>query len=854
MVSQTDYVEAGAAETGCSLDVAQAEQCLAGEYADESDDGNQLSYGQAGGTADDAACAWQQRQQARFPDAVISIEVSGTNRSLKPDHPFRPLWVAIDGRLFLERWSPYYSQANDFLAAVAEPVARTRNVHEYKLTSHSLYAGVGVGLDTTSIVGVLERLAKQPLPSKLRRWIQECASSFSRAKLVLQRNYHWVESAQREVIDALLADSIVRNAAETGRIVESTTGGSDWATGSATPQQSAQSFEADELWVDDDALEAMMQDWEAIRGTEYDPRRQPEKESSSGGTAVEVEQLLAAQRERTAAANQHSHAFSIKRGQAELLKERCHELKCPLLEEYDFRQDTATPALHIDKKPTAQLRGYQEKALKQMFGNGRARSGIVVLPCGAGKTLTGIMAAVTMKKATLVLCVNTLSVEQWREQFAHFTTIDYADIHTVTSGRHPTGPIGPRPGRGGNMPRATVVVTTYPMVAYSGRRSAIAARAMDELRRVEWGLLILDEVHQVPAKTFRRVITACPAHAKLGLTATLVREDDRIVDLNFLIGPKLYEANWLDLAAAGHLANVQCSEVWTPMTAEFMSEYLKAAADPRRLWRRRMLYTMNPNKLRTAAFLIAYHEAQGDNILVFCDNIYCLKRYAAALGKQYICGETKQADRTRLLESFRHDDALKCLCISKVGDTALDLPTAAVVVQISATDGSRRQEAQRLGRILRPKPNRQDGSRFNAFFYSLVSRDTDEVLYAAKRQSFLINQGYSFKVVAEASELRHDPELPLHRQTDQLKLLAEVLACDEADAADELAMANSFADEAGGDGLLLSAAPCTTAVRRTLGGLASISGGDELLYQEYSREHRAEVVAGLDRGIQSLPP
>lgn len=124
------------------------------------------------------------------------------------------------------------------------------------------------------------------------------------------------------------------------------------------------------------------------------------------------------------------------------------------------------------------------------------------------------------------------------------------------------------------------------MVSYSGKRSARSARAMAEIKQIEWGLLILDEVHQVPANTFRRVITACPSHTKLGLTATLVREDDRISDLNFLIGPKLYEANWLDLAAAGHLSTVSCSEIWTPMTAEFMAEYIKATREENRLWRR----------------------------------------------------------------------------------------------------------------------------------------------------------------------------------------------------------------------------------------------------------------------------
>ena len=158
------------------------------------------------------------------------------------------------------------------------------------------------------------------------------------------------------------------------------------------------------------------------------------------------------------------------------------------------------------------------------------------------------------------------------------------------------------------MTAGSVVISTYQMVSFSGNRSENSARAMRQISSAEWGLLILDEVHQAPARTFRRVLSACPAHCKLGLTATLVREDDGIDDLNFLIGPKLYEANWLDLADQGHLARVQCTEVWTPLTAEFYAEYLKASengvtikADYQahaRPWRRKLLYTMNPNKVR----------------------------------------------------------------------------------------------------------------------------------------------------------------------------------------------------------------------------------------------------------------
>jgi DNA excision repair protein ERCC-3 len=470
------------------------------------------------------------------------------------------------------------------------------------------------------------------------------------------------------------------------------------------------------------------------------------------------------------------------------------------------------------------------------------------------------MAAVTIKKATLVLCVNTLSVEQWREHFNTNTTIDFKDIHVLTSEHRPPHNFL-APGTVDQPVRGAVVITTYPMITYSGRRNEVSDRAINQIRNTEWGLLILDEVHQVPARTFRRVLSTCKSHCKLGLTATLVREDERISDLHFLIGPKLYEANWLDLAAAGHLARVQCTEMWTPMTSEFFSEYLKAdglGTDGRSMpWRRQLLYSMNPNKIRTCSYLIDFHEAKYDKILVFCDNLYCLKRYAGVMKRPYICGSVKQSDRARLLEQFKTSDEVNCLFISRVGDTAIDLPAATVIIQIACTDGSRRQEAQRLGRILRPKDRLVDSTEPNAFFYSLVSRDTDEVFYAAKRQSFLVDQGYSFKVLPAAAAVAAAPGLPFESHQSQLHLLAEVLACGEAeDLEDEVSFPTTMAVSRGKHASSASAASAASAassalapVRRTTGSLSELSGAAGLAYQEFTVDDRDEVRQGLQRHV-----
>ena len=176
-------------------------------------------------------------------------------------------------------------------------------------------------------------------------------------------------------------------------------------------------------------------------------------------------------------------------------------------------------------------------------------------------------------------------------------------------------------------------------------------------------LPISDEVHVVPAKLFKKVTYAIASHSKLGLTATLLREDDKIEDLNFLIGPKLYEANWQELAEQGHIAKVQCAEVWCQMTPEFYTEYLKAPS----VQKRGLLSTMNPKKFQHCQYLIDYHEKRGDKIIVFSDNVYALEKYAKKLNKAYIYGGTPQAERLRILENFQHNELVNTIFLSKIG-------------------------------------------------------------------------------------------------------------------------------------------------------------------------------------------
>ncbi|GFZ01355.1 DNA repair helicase XPB1-like protein [Actinidia rufa] len=645
---------------------------------------------------------------------------------LKPDHINRPLWACADGRIFLETFSSLYKQAYDFLIAIAEPVCRPENMHEYNLTPHSLYAAVSVGLETETVIAVLNKLSKTKLP--------------------------------KEMIDFIHAST-----ANYGKGVH----GNDGFTIS---------------------------------------RSMGEIENGHNELLNEAELAAAAEEKET-------HSFEVDPAQVENVKQRClpNALNYPMLEEYDFRNDTVNPDLDMELKPQAQPRPYQEKSLSKMFGNGRARSGIIVLPCGAGKSLVGVSAACRIKKSCLCLATNAVSVDQWAFQFKLWSTIRDEQICRFTSDS--------KERFRGN---AGVVVTTYNMVAFGGKRSEESEKIIEEIRNREWGLLLMDEVHVVPAHMFRKVISITKSHCKLGLTATLVREDERITDLNFLIGPKLYEANWLDLVKGGFIANVQCAEVWCPMTKEFFAEYLKKENSKKR----QALYVMNPNKFRACEFLIRFHEQQrGDKIIVFADNLFALTEYAMKLRKPMIYGATSHIERTKILEAFKISRDVNTIFLSKVGDNSIDIPEANVIIQISSHAGSRRQEAQRLGRILRAKGRLQDRmaggkEEYNAFFYSLVSTDTQEMYYSTKRQQFLIDQGYSFKVITSLPPPDSGADLSYHRLDEQLALLGKVLSAGDDAVGLELLEEDT-------DDIALQKA------RRSMGSMSAMSGAKGMVYMEY---------------------
>lgn len=333
---------------------------------------------------------------------------------LKPDHASRPLWVAPNAHIFLESFSPVYKHAHDFLIAISEPVCRPELIHEYKLTSYSLYAAVSVGLQTDDIIKYLEKLSKAHLPEGVVDFIRLSTQSYGKVKLVLKQNRYFVESRFPDVIQKLLKDPRIQ----------------EWR------QRNSAEASADGLITQTQSKTAAIQFGKPGSST-GDAVVEEEQSKQVPEDITNFYEKLEKDEDEDEDTAQQTVSFEVNQEYIEKLQRYCLELDYPLLAEYDFRNDTRNPDINIDLKPAAVLRPYQEKSLRKMFGNGRARSGLIVLPCGAGKSLVGVTAVCTVRKRALVLCNSGVSVEQWKYQFKMWSTADDSNMLTYQTLHQP---------------------------------------------------------------------------------------------------------------------------------------------------------------------------------------------------------------------------------------------------------------------------------------------------------------------------------------------------------------------------------------------------------------------------------
>ncbi len=425
-------------------------------------------------------------------------------------------------------------------------------------------------------------------------------------------------------------------------------------------------------------------------------------------------------------------SYTISVANRGVFKQQCLIADWPVEDLAGFRPGTALSFSLRDRIKNTDVvfepRDYQWEAAKRWYQDGKSTGGcgVVVLACGGGKTIVGISAMSLVQRKTLILATNHASVNQWIQEIISKTTLTSRDVGAYTADSRVLKP---------------VTVSTYQMVSHKKSKDDGFAH-LDIFDKEDWGLIIYDEVHLLPAPVFGATANL-QAMRRLGLTATLVREDGRETDVFTLVGPKRYELPWQDLQKLGFIAAISCIEIHLEMDGELRTTYDNAA--PKDQF---MLACSNPKKLDAVRYLLNKHRK--DNVLIIGTYLEQLNIMSEELNLPVITGKTPNHVRENLFAKFR-SGKIKTLIVSKVANFSIDLPDANVAIQLSGTFGSRQEEAQRLGRILRPKNLKGKKGKKNkpamenkAYFYTLVTKDSKEQTFALNRQKFLAGQGYRY--------------------------------------------------------------------------------------------------------------
>ena len=588
--------------------------------------------------------------------------------------PENPLIVQSDKTVLLEVDNPLYAEARDVLARFAELEKSPEYVHTYRVTALSLWNAAAAGLAAQTILADLERFSKYPLPDNIKVDIVDSISRYGRIKIVIDAGKMLVVSD-----DYGLMEEISRH----------------------------------KLFA-------------------------PLVKERLGPTTFEIDPVQRG----------HVKRILVQIGfPAEDLAGYVDGAHLP----FELRQLGA-----ITGAPFS-LRAYQEDSAEVYWAGGSAAggSGVIVLPCGAGKTIVGMAAMQRTQCATLILCPNTVAVRQWIRELLDKTTLTEDQVGEYTGLKKEVRP---------------VTVTTYQVLTYRPRKAkktalvpapdgdqpAAAAEAQEDevpvhnpkaplvvseyphmqlFTTLDWGLIIYDEVHLLPAPVFR-ITAEIQARRRLGLTATLVREDGREGEVFSLVGPKKYDVPWKDLERQGWIATAECHEIRVPLDEEDRMEYAVTDQDTKYRYA-----ATNHRKSEIISMLVQKHRE--DSVLIIGQFLDQLGKIAERIGAPLITGETPVRQREILYAKFREGEISK-LVLSKVGNFSIDLPDANVMIQVSGMFGSRQEEAQRLGRVLRPKQNG-----LLAHFYTIVTRDTLDQEFAAKRQLFLTEQGYHYDIFYE---------------------------------------------------------------------------------------------------------
>jgi DNA excision repair protein ERCC-3 len=594
--------------------------------------------------------------------------------SYKPENP---LIVQSDRSVLLEVDNPLYTAARDALARFAELEKSPEYVHTYRISALSLWNAAAAGLGADVIIEELDRYSKYPLPDNIRVDIADSVGRYGRIKLVLEEGL---------------------------------------------------------LMVVTDTPALMM---EIERHRHFAPLIQ----AKLSPTTVQIDPVM------------RGHVKRVLLQIGFPAEDLAGYVDGALLS-FDLRGLTAQGA-------PFDLRRYQDDAAEVFWAKGSAAggSGVVVLPCGAGKTIVGLAAMAKAQTATLILCPNTVAVRQWIREILDKTTLtedqvgEYSglkkDVKPVTVCTyqvltyHPKGKkkeAAEMEANGAGDGAEAIIEAPLDAAPARGRKPKKIPRLaeyphMQLFNTMEWGLIIYDEVHLLPAPVFR-MTAEIQARRRLGLTATLVREDGMEGDVFSLVGPKKYDVPWKDLERQGWIATAECHEIRVALAEEDRLEYAVASQEQKYHYS-----AVNERKQQIISMLIEKHR--DDSVLLIGQYLPQIEALAKRINAPVITGETPVKQREVLYRQFREGEISK-LVLSKVGNFAVDLPDANVLIQVSGMFGSRQEEAQRLGRVLRPKKNG-----LLAHFYTVVTRDTLDQDYAAKRQLFLTEQGYHYDILYE---------------------------------------------------------------------------------------------------------
>ncbi len=571
----------------------------------------------------------------------------------------RPLWVQSDRTILLEVGHALASKAQDFLPRFAELEKSPERFHTYRITPLSLWNAAAVGVTAAQIVDFLQAMGREPPPQNVLHDVQDFLRRYGLLRLVRRPSGLVLESGDAKLLADLAGAGVLAQ------------------------------------WTLAHEPDGALQLQELARG---------EVKQTLLKLGYPVDDIAG----YTPGA---PYAFRLR----------------------DVTRGSVVDAVGDEARGVArngasggrpfEVRSYQRLAADLFYAGGSEKggSGVIVLPCGAGKTLTAMAVMERLQCETLVLTTNTVAVRQWRWELLDKSTVPAADIGEYTGDRKEIRPI---------------TISTYQILTHRKQKGVTPFTHFGLFAAKDWGLIIYDEVHLLPAPVFR-ASADLQARRRLGLTATLVREDHKEDDVFSLIGPKRFDMPWKELEQHGWIAEASCIEVRVQFPQERRLDYLSLPS--RDQFR---VASENPDKLAVLQALLARHPH--DHVLVIGQYLDQIAVIAAAIGAPLIVGKTPTVERERLYQEFR-EGRIPVLVVSKVGNFAIDLPDANVAIEVSGTFGSRQEEAQRLGRILRPKSNGAP-----ATFYTLVSKDTKEEECAERRQRYLTERGYTYKIASLA--------------------------------------------------------------------------------------------------------